>query len=247
MNYLIYDLAIVVLLFLFALWGRHRGLILSIFSLVALLVAITGGFIVSNLLTPTVAEWVQPMVEDTVVSAVQSALPENAVDVLGVDGKNEQNIPDDGFSLESVQDYLEEAGVELPEQIQTFLDQLGEEKNDAPISVEELTAAAVKQTTETIVRVVLFLLAFVLILILWHLLARALDLVSRLPGLNALNKLGGFLFGAVRGVLILFVAAWVLQWYPTTINTLIPAETIEQTHLLKFFLTAKPLEILAFL
>lgn len=241
MNYLIYDLVILVVLVLFALWGRHRGLILSVFSLLALLVAIVGGFIVSNLLTPTVTEWVQPMVEESVISAVQSALPEDAVDVMGV---NEQDVSD-GFSLDTVQDYLKENGVELPEQVQTFLDQLNEGKKDTPVSMEELTAAAAKQAAETIVRVVLFLLAFVLIMILWHLIARALDLVSRLPVLNAMNKLGGFLFGVVRGALFLFVAAWVLQWYPTAIDSLIPAEAIEQTHLLKFFLNAKPLEILS--
>lgn len=247
MNYLIFDLAIVVILFLFALWGRHRGLILSVFSLLALLVAIVGGFIVSNLLTPTVTEWVQPMVEDTVVSAVQSALPEDAVVALGGlsdDSMDELELPDD-FSLDAVQDYLKEAGVELPDQVQTFLEQLEEENTDAPLSVEDLTAAAAKQTAEAIVRVVLFLLAFVLILILWHLLARALDLVSRLPGLNAMNKLGGFLFGAVRGALLLFVAAWLLKWYPSALDSLIPAETIEQTYLLKFFLTVRPLEFLA--
>lgn len=241
MNYLIYDLVILVVLVLFALWGRHRGLILSVFSLLALVVSIAGGFFVSNLLTPSVTEWVQPMVEESVISAVQSALPEDAVDVMG---SNEQNASD-GFSLDAVQDYLKENGVELPEQVQTFLDQLAEEEHDTPVSVEELTAAAAKQITETVVRVVLFLLAFILIMILWHLIARALDLVSRLPVLNTMNKLGGFLFGAVRGALFLFVAAWVLKWYPSALESLIPAETIEQTYLLKFFLNVKPLEFLA--
>lgn len=239
MNFFIFDAAIVVILLLFALWGRHRGLILSVFSLLALVVAIAGGFFVSNLLTPTVTEWVQPMVEKTVMSAVQSALPEE--DAAAIE---DENLPD-RFTLDDIQSYLDEADVELPEQVQTFLDQLGESENDTPFSIKELTANVAGQTAEAIVRVVLFLLSFVLILILWHLLARTLDLVSRLPGLNTMNKLGGFLFGALRGALLLFVAAWLLKWYPTALESLIPAETIEQTYLLKFFLTAKPLEILA--
>lgn len=234
MNYLVYDLGIVVVLLLFALWGRHRGLILSVFSLVALLVAIVGGLFISKHLTPMVTEWVQPIVEKSVISAVQSALPDDTAEIAE---SNE-------FTIESL---LEKTGVELPAPVKAFLDQLtdgNDQANDSSL-LEDLTTQAIQKTTEAIVRAVLFLLSFVVILILWHLLARALDLVSRLPGLNALNKLGGFLFGAARGCMFLFVAAWLLQWYPTAIHTLIPAETIAQTHLLNFFLNTKPLEFLA--
>ena len=232
MTYLVCDLIIAAILLLFALWGRHRGLILSIFSLLALLVAIVGSFVVSNFLTPVVSEWVQPIVEKNVVSVVQSTLPEGIVDPAETDGLD-------------IGALLEENGVELPAPVQAFLDQLNENEADGLAPLEDLTTQAIQKTAQAIVRAILFLLCFVLILILWHLLAHALDLVSKLPGLNALNKLVGFLFGAVRGCLFLFVAAWLLQWYPTAIYTVIPAESIEQTVLLNFFLTARPLEFLA--
>lgn len=250
MNYLIYDVAILVVLVLFALWGRHRGLILSIFSLLALLVAIVGGLIVSNLLTPTVAGWVQPAVERTVASAVQSALPEEAVDALGSilpDDIPTDNTSSENFSLDALQDYLDEAGLELPEQVQDFLERMDEEELSVlaeSTSVEEMVSSAAETVTEAIVHIVLFLLAFVLILILWHVLARALDLVSRLPGLNAMNKLGGFLFGILRGALLLFVCAWLLQRAQTFGTILIPSEAIEQSYLLNFFMTVNPLEFL---
>lgn len=250
MNYLIYDLVILVVLILFALWGRHRGLILSIFSFVALLVAIAGGFIASNLLTPPVTAWVQPTVENAVVSAVQSALPEDAVDVIG--NISPDDIPvdmdfTDGFSFDALQDYLKENDLELPDQVQNFLKQMDEEAFSVltgHTSAEEMVSSAAEKITETIVHIVLFLLAFVLILILWHVLARALDLVSRLPGLNAMNKLGGFLFGALRGALFLFVCAWLLQKAQTFGTVLIPGEAIAQSYLLRFFMTVNPLEFL---
>ena len=243
MNYLIYDLVIVVILLLFALWGRHRGLILSVFSLLALVIAIVGGFFLSNLLTPTVSGWIQPSVEDTVVSVVQSALENETEGALPVFSPDENEV-------NTIHDYLTDAGIELPESLQTILTQPNEgDFSDSVIStsVENLAVSVAEKLVSSVVRIVLFLLAFVLILILWHVLARALDLVSRLPGLNALNKLGGFLFGAIRGALVLFVVAWLLKCYPGTINSLIPAEILEQTHLLKFFLAAKPLDFLALL
>ena len=87
---------------------------------------------------------------------------------------------------------------------------------------------------------VVFLVCFVLIMIAWTLLAHALDLVTRLPGLNALNKTGGALIGLVKAVIILFIAAWLLRCS----GSLIPEEAVEQTHLLKFFMTTNPMTLI---
>ena len=253
MNYLIFDGIVLVVLLLFALWGRHRGLILSLFSLAALLVAIGGGLIVSKHLTPAVTDWVYPMVEEKVTSAVQSALPEETDDASGLfNPAMSEKLSDllEDLSPETLQDKLDETGIELPEQVQNFLLRLNEADltdlaNAAGRSPEELASAAAEKAVGAVVRVVLFLLGFVVILILWNALARALDLVARLPVLKTMNRLGGFLFGAVRGALFLFIVAGILEFYPTALNTLIPPETLEQTYLVSFFLNAKPLEFLA--
>ena len=88
--------------------------------------------------------------------------------------------------------------------------------------------------------IILFLLGFFLILLAWRLLSRALDLVARLPGLHFLNKTGGALFGLVQGCIILFVAAWLLQFF----GQMLPRELVEQTVLLKFFMTTNPFSLL---
>lgn len=263
MNYLIFDLAIVVILLLFALWGRHRGLILSVFSLVAVVVAIAGGLFLSKALAPTVTKWVMPLVEDKVVSTVETVIPEEVTEVFNNLAPGEtirdavtELLPEDFVldentslpSMEQIREYLDNADLKLPEEVHNLLDQIKDEDVEAIAeskSVEEVVSTAAGTIVEVIVRVVLFLLIFVLILILWNVLARALDLVSRLPVLNSMNKLGGFLFGLVRGTLFLFLAAWVLRHIPTVTEQLIPAETVEQTYLLKFFLTMNPLEFLA--
>lgn len=263
MNYLIFDLAIVVVLLLFALWGRHRGLILSVFSLVAVVVAIAGGLFLSKALAPTVTEWVMPLVEDKVVSTVETVIPEEVTEVFNNLAPGEtikdaiaELLPEDFVldenaalpSMEQIREYLNNADLELPEEVHNLLDQFNDKDVEAIAeskSVEEVVSTAASTVVEVIVRVVLFLLIFVLILILWTVLARALDLVSRLPVLNSMNKLGGFLFGLVRGALLLFLIAWVLHRLPTVTEQLIPAEVYEKTHVLKFFLTVKPLEFLA--
>ena len=50
----------------------------------------------------------------------------------------------------------------------------------------------------------------------------------------------GALFGLVQGCIILFIAAWAIQF----MGGLIPAETVEQTVLLKFFMTTNPMSLI---
>ena len=105
-------------------------------------------------------------------------------------------------------------------------------------SAAAAVAAAIAQSAAYLI---LFLLGFFLILLAWRLLSRALDLVARLPGLHFLTKTGGALFGLVQGCIILFVAAWLLQFF----GQVLPRELVEQTVLLKFFMTTNPFSLVA--
>lgn len=305
MNYLIFDLAILVIVILFALWGRHRGLILSVFSLVSLIVAIVGGLFVSKLLTPTVVTWVQPTVEKAVSQAWDSAAGD-VEDVLGsISGffgsdepvaaapagsrsagasllasteENfiEKNLPDslpsgllpEGFTLDDLKESLKEIDIELPDDLSLDLlpedfsvDDLKEQLKDADVELPEKLQLALNllddealavmaeggspkdmalsmamNAAEVVVHAVLFLLAFVLILILWHILARVLNLISKLPVLKTMNKLGGFVFGVLQGLLVVFLCIWVLRLLMTACVVTIPEAVIEESILLKFFL-----------
>ena len=232
MSYIVFDLIILAILISFAFHGLHRGLILSLFSLLSVLVALVGAILLSNLWSPAVAAWLQPTLQPTVTSAVENALPERAVD--SVSSKNHL------FLL------LEDA--DLPFGLDKYLpdvqeDDVLDEGEDATETtwIEALSATLSEKLANTIAQNGLFLLCFLLILLLWKLLARALNLVAKLPGLHTLNKLGGFLFGVLRGALVLFLCAWLIRWLW---SDLIPAETIEQSKLLQFFMTFKPLDYL---
>lgn len=229
MSYIVYDLVILAILVLFAFWGMRRGLILSLCSLLAVLIAFAGALLISNSWSPSVAGWLQPTLQPTVTAAVQSALPEEAA--------GEDLLPDDLLIL------LDEA--DLPMGLDEFLSDLREE--GVPVLTtgslaEHLAAALAGKLANAISHIGLFLLSFLLILILWHLLSRTLDLVAHLPGLHALNKWGGFVFGAFRGAVLLFICAWLIRWLW---SSLIPNEAIEQSKLLRFFMTANPLDYLA--
>lgn len=223
-SYIIFDLAILAILVLFAVHGWHRGLILSLFSLLAVLVALVGAILLSNLWAPAVSQWLQPKLAPTVVSTVETVLSENISSTA---------------SESSLFQVLEEA--DLPLGLGQYLPDLRNNGvwSDPGSAGESTWVAALSQSltvrlADTIAKNGLFVLCFVLILILWKLLARALNLVAKLPGLKTLNKLCGFVFGVLRGALLLFFCAWLIRWLW---SDLISAETIEQSKLLHFFMT----------
>lgn len=225
MSYIVIDLILLAVLLIFALHGLRRGLILSLFSLLSVLVALVGAILLSNLWSPALSQRLQPLLQPTVSSAVQSALPERLSGTDSLLGLLEDaELP---FGLGS---YLPEATQTVPEDA---------EENTW---VSELSDFLTEKLANSIAKNGLFLLCFLLILLIWKLLARTLNLVAALPGLHTLNKLGGFVLGALRGALVLFLLAWLARWiFPDWI----PAEMSEQTRLFRFFMTADPTQLLA--
>ena len=69
---------------------------------------------------------------------------------------------------------------------------------------------------------------------------RALDLVTRLPGIHGLNALGGAAIGLAVGALLLFLAVWLLRRFGVSFET----DTVSATHILRFFTTHTPLSAL---
>ncbi len=84
-------------------------------------------------------------------------------------------------------------------------------------------------------RIALFLIAFLVIISLWFIVSRTLNLAFSLPILSSLNSAAGLVIGLVQGVLMIFVLAWVLNC-----GILSTAE-LEGTFLLSHFVESTPL------
>lgn len=216
MNYII-DLIILLFIIFLVFLGAHRGLVLTLCGLLAVIVAFVGASFIAPAFAPAITEIVEPHVSNIIEAQVTETIAEN----------------DGNFPLA---DTLKDFG---------FYDSLVERIDTAVTQRVDDTAAdivdALSQTiTETMVYFGLFLLSFIIILLIWSMLSRALDLVARLPVLNFFNRAGGAIFGAVKACIFLFVAAWLVQY----LGHLIPESTVQSTYLLKFFMQTNPFDLI---
>ena len=198
---LLFDLALMAVLLLFAILGARRGMILSLCSLVALILALIGGNMVSNYLAPPLAQQLAPMLEDLLQEPISNLLLSGTA------------------ALESSDSFLAHAVLNVLE------------SHSYPTTVL-LPPEFILEVTEAILHPILFLIAFVLILILWRFISHALDLVARLPVLNTLNMLGGFIVGILKGLLFL-VVVWLAV--DTFRPDLIPADLLAESRILSLF------------
>lgn len=229
MPFVLFDIAIVLVLAFFVWRGASRGFILALFGLVAILVAFIGANFLAGALAPKVGAALEPKF----AAAIEEKLNERFQDA-STPALPEGETP--SYPLKDVLGVLK--GMGLYEDLINAVDKAVQARMaEAAASAAAAVAAAIAQS---VAYMVLFLVFFVLILLCWTLLSHALDLVSRLPGLNGLNRMAGGLVGLVKGCLILFVAAWLLRLS----GNLIPEKAVEQTTLLHFFLTVNPVTLL---
>ena len=231
MSYLVFDIAIVVILILFAWRGASRGFVLSLCGLLAVVVAFVGASFLASLLAPKVGAALEPRfaqaIEERLEEQFQQSVPEG--DTAGLtEGEN--------YPMQDVLSVLRDMG--LYEDLVNTIDQAVQDGMTA--AAANAAAAVAAAIAQSVAYTVIFTAAFVLILIAWTIFSHAVDLVAKLPGLNFLNKTGGAVMGLVKGVIILFLAAWLIQYS----GKLIPEETVQQTHLLRFFMTTNPLALL---
>ena len=224
--YLIFDIVILLILAVFALLGAKRGLLLSLCGLLAVLVAFIGASAVSDIMAPKVAAYLEPKFAAALEQRLEEQIQSASWQSDGSAGAAGAVTPDD-LPLQDVLNVLKDMGF-----YQSAVDAVDKAVR---AGMTEVAASA-----GSVAHMLIFGLSFVLILILWTILSRALDLVARLPGLHALNKTGGALLGLVKGCILLFVCAWVLRY----LGNIIPEEAVDQTRLLKFFMTTNPVTLI---
>ena len=225
----IIDVIVAAILLSAVFWGAHRGLFRALAGLAAVIAALVGAAVIANALAAPAARLVAPLIQSGIESRVEEAMARQEVQMPEADVEGDFSVEELLSLLGLDADVREELAGQAQEKLQ-----------DTGVS---LAVAVVESLAESVLYAALFFLAFVLLTLLLKLLVRTLDAVLRLPGLNLLNTLGGAVVGGVEGILFLFLAIWLLRRFGVSFET----ETVSETHILRFFTTHTPLDMLSFL
>lgn len=222
-----FDLVILVILAVCAIRGASKGLLYSLCGLLALFVAFAGATIASRTLAPMVAEALEPKFAAVIEEKLEEEIASHGVN------------PEEALEALPLQELLEILrGMGFYE---VLIDQVTYALEGGALTVAANAAATVAAAVaQSVASYLIFFVVFVILSALWSVLSHSLNLVTRLPGIHFLNKTGGAVFGLLKACVVLFAAAWAVQF----LGNLIPEEAVQETHLLKFFMTTNPIELL---
>ena len=197
---------VIAAVFLLCVWlGAKRGLFRSLAELAIIVVALLAaaqaarygtGLVVEQMLRPATEAAIEQRVDEMMAEGVGALSPleemEQVVDAIPNDfirQQAEKLLGDLGVSAQTAQHAGREALLDLAGQ---------------------LVDTVLESIVHSLVYALLYLTCFALVSLVLRLAVRALDLTFRLPVLHQLNTLGGVLFGAAKGAILIWLGLWVL-------------------------------------
>ena len=221
----IMDLVVGAVLLLFTVFGWRHGFVKSLAGLVITIIALVGAAVIAGTFADPAARMAAPLIDSVVEKKVDEALiaQTGSYDTDRLDGTAEEilemlGIDADarGSIAESAEETVRETGVSI-------------------------VSAVVTGIARSVIYGLLFILSFIGLTLLLNVLAAAMDLLTKIPGLHAVNALSGGALGLVKGALVVFLGIWFLRRMGCSFET----ENVAQTYLLKFFAENTPLSVLS--
>lgn len=209
MSFVIFDVVILILLLLTAWKGYRRGFVLTLCSLLAVFVAFIGATVISSQLARPMSRLIQPALERSITQVLEEQThavlprlrpPRPLSPALSdaFSGEEGQEGEEDWLAqlpLDEVLDALQASSL-----YQHFIQPIQDAIQDGVMEVTTSAARAVADYLALeLTRMFLFLVSFALVLLLWLLLSRVLDLACKLPVLSTLNHWSGAALGLVKG------------------------------------------------
>ena len=219
----IIDLIIVAIIVLCVWRGLSKGIILSVAGLLALVVAFYGAQFIADKYSEKFIDAMEPIVG----SMVDEATTQEYVDARTRGEDESSQVYNVAVSVLKKMGLSQAAAETKAGEATVGITELGDSLRDA-IRLSFM---------ETMAYVFTFIIAFLLINIIFSVVLNLANIVFRLPGLRLLNLVGGGVAGLVYGLLIVFAVAWVLRF----LGFVLSAETVEKTVLLKWFMAHNPM------
>ena len=184
------DIIAIIIILAFVIWGIKKGFMQSVFSLGSFIIAL----VLALMLSPIVSEMLE-------TSFIGDYVHKSAYEMLVNEEATEEK-------TEKIS-----AALPLPDMMTKTV---RKEAEETALGIQKQFAENAADTALSILSTVI---VFFLVKFFVFLLSHFLDLISRLPVLRSANKLLGGVFGAVYGILIIYMLLTVLT-FGATVKTL---------------------------
>ncbi len=193
--------------------GVKDGLVISVYRtfgfILAITIAMTAAPDVSNALIET------PVYEVTYRQVQKTLFSENFTPSAQAETeKTDDAVPGQSVPADNSAENMLIGALPLPAFIKEALIQNNNPAMYEALGITEFRAYVAAYITKMLLHALVFIILMIVISLLLHLIAKALDLVAKLPVLHTLNKLGGLIFGFVNAVIVL----WLLCTFFTIIS-----------------------------
>jgi len=229
---LIIDIVLILIVVLCTWSGYRKGLVAGIASILAIVIALLGGIMLSETYSSEVIPALEPFVEGYVDSSDSREIVIRAIgygntnmslnDILAEDSSLKY---DYAYECMRLVGFHNARASELAVKAVNSSNTLGLDISDAVVDVICNTATRVLGTT----------VAFLMILILMVAVANVFNLSLRIPNLETLDDLGGLTIGFIEG----FFYCILLTWFLSFAGLIIGRNTLGGTTLGQFFLNFK--------
>ncbi|MBR5095205.1 MAG: CvpA family protein [Oscillospiraceae bacterium] len=228
----ILDILLLVIVALCTWTGYKRGLIGGVAGILAVLIALFGGSLLSSAYSHEVVPALEPFVDGYIDS---QNIRDDVLETLGY-GSSDLSL-EDILARDSSLRY--DYAVECMKIVGLYQDRAEEQARKAVDYADRngggMTEAVVATLCDTVTFVAGLTIAFLLILILLVAIGNIGNLSFRLPNMELLDEIGGAVLGFVKGFLYCILLCWLLSFMGIAIGK----ETLEHTTLAQFFLQIK--------
>ncbi len=190
-------IVILAILALSAYFGYKKGLIKTLYSLFAVIITL----VITVVFAPKVSNYIHG--NEKIYNKIRTGVEKSVEQSL----ESSMEIKDALKGDETVDDI---DGLALPKGIKDTI----KEKKD--YTVNEVKKQITDKLTEMIISAIAFLGVFVAISIALIIIVSLLDIISKLPGINMINKWGGLLVGACKGILLVWILFILITAFAST-------------------------------
>ncbi len=214
----------------FCVWnGYKKGLIMSVFSLIAIVLSVYGANLIAETYSGEIIDALRPFASGFVEVNIVDEVVRPAMGM-----ENESLSVNDYFSQNPGKEeefcYLTYVSMGLHE---STSEQLTEEAlNRTRITGDDIMDSVVEVLCERISFVGVFSIAFLMILILLIAIGNLPNLSFRIPNLELLDSIGGMVLGFLQGIAFCLLIGWILKFS----GLLLSQETLSDTFLVSWFM-----------